>query len=233
MRIRATIVLALAFVTTLSRGAHAQRAEYAKPEELESEGLRHLQELAMLLEYAHVAEPEAVGDLEHVGRFDMRSRFYLGSVLAYASGFDGAIGASNEGVAYSATLFPLGVGTRIGASSVIALKGGIRYDAIGSELPRAFSVPVELTVSATLGPIRPIAWLRPAWVIAKEERKDGIATNLSDELEAGVLVRMGRQYDYWTRTSAGGGPAIGFTYRGFLDTHALGVLVGFDFAGAR
>ena len=233
MRIRAMIVLALALVaTTASRGAHAQRAEYAKPEELDREGFRHLTELSMLLEYAHVAEPDAVGELEHIGRFDVRSRWHLASIPSICMGMDASIGGSNQGVAYSVTTYPLGVGVRIGASSVIATCGGIRYDAIGSKLPRAFSVPAELTVSSTLGPVRPIAWIRPAWV-AKQERQNGISGDFADELEAGLIVRFGRQRHFWTETNAGGGPALGVSYRGFLGTYALGVLVGFDFAGAR
>lgn len=233
MRIQRAIVLVLGLVGTLARGAHAQRAEYAKPEELDSEGFRHLTELSMLGEYAHVANPDSVGELEHIGRFDIRSRWHFGSIPSFCMGMDASIGGSNQGVAYSVSLYPAGVGVRIGASSVIAACGGVRYDAIGSKLPRAFSLPAELTASTTLGPLRPIAWIRPAWVLAKEERQNGLSRDFADELEAGLLLRLGRQRHFWTETNAGGGPAIGVTYRGFLDTYAIGVLFGFDFAGAR
>jgi hypothetical protein len=229
---RVAPLLLAAAVATLSPAAHGQRAEYAAPEELpEDDAWSHLAEVTMLGEYSRVAESDRVGDLEHVGVFAFRGRFYLGPVLAFCLGPDGAIGGSDAGVAYRMTFNLVGLGVRFGKAGVVSLCSGARIDAIGSDVPWALSVPAELSATVSLGPIRPSVWFRPLWMLNEDERRDGIESDLADEVETGISVRIGEQHRYWSRMSAGGGPVLGVGYRGFMDTHALSVTLGMSFAG--
>jgi hypothetical protein len=229
-------LLGVAVVTmglAIPRAASAERAAYATPGELGSDGLPHLLDLALLGEYARIADPDEAGGLRDVGTFALRSRLYLGRTVSYCAGVDGEVGGSNAGFVYGLTGYLAGIGTRWGTGNVISLCGGVGLDRFGTALPRATRFPVELSTALSLGPVRPIVWLRPAWISGSEARTDGASISFVDELEAGFLVRLVRQHRYWSRTSAGGGLALGVGYRELVDTRMLSVLVGFDFAGEQ
>jgi len=217
----------------LSRNAEAQRAGYASPDELPPDGVSHLMDVATLGAYARVADPDDAGGLRDVGTFALRSRIYLGRAPNYCAGLDGEIGASNSGLAYGVTGYLVGLGARWDAGNVISLCGGAGLNRYGSAVPLAARFPAELSLALALGPIRPIVWLTPAWTSGSDARKKGASPSFVDELEAGILIRFVEQHRYWSRVSAGGGFALGFSYREFMDTRAFVGLVGFEFAGER
>jgi hypothetical protein len=223
--------LALAFA--VCRRSAAQRAAYATPDELHAEGLSHLADVAMLGEYARVARPEAANGVRDIVDFALRSRMYLGRFPSYCVGLDGSVGGSNAGVAYGVTGYLTGIGARFGSGNVVSLCGGAGLDAVGSNVPLAARFPAELSVALSLGPLRPTVWLRPAWVRGAKAREGGASVSFVDELEAGALVRIGRQHPYWARMSAGGGVAIGVAYRELMGTYAVLGTLGFEFTGEQ
>jgi hypothetical protein len=220
-------------VLAVARPARAQSAAYATPDDLKPEGLSHLLDVAMLGQYSRVADPDAAGGLRDVGVFALRSRFYLWRTVSHCAGLDGEVGASNEGFVYGVTGYLVGLGVRWGAGNVISLCGGVGVDRYGSAVPVAAKFPADLSAAFDLGPIRPILWLRPSWISGSDARQDGATPSFVDELEMGLLVRLSKQHRYWSHTSAGGGLALGVSYRELMDTHAISAMLGFDFAGEQ
>jgi hypothetical protein len=234
MNPRAPAVALAALLSTTALPALAQpRAEYVRPDALPSEGITHLADVALLGDYAKVDDPAKAGGLEHVYAGSLRSRVYFGRELSYAAGLDGSLGGSSSGFCYDATAYLLGLGTRWGAGNVIALTGGVGLDRYGSALPRATRFPLELSVALDLGPVRPVLFGRPAWVIGTEARKKGATPSFVDELEAGILLRLAPQHRYWQKMTAGGGFAVGASYRELMGTHAFLATLGFDFVGEQ
>ena len=90
--------------------------------------------------------------------------------------------------------------------------------------PKRFTPASHLVLGLSLGPVRPTAWLRPAWLAGAEARREGSDLDIVDELEAGLSVRIGRQHRYWSETSAGAGPLIGMTMRQTMGTTMIGGL---------
>jgi hypothetical protein len=229
----ASLTLAALAAATPSLASAEPRAAYGTRGELPDEGVPHLLDVATLGEYARVTEPAKTGGLRDVGAFALRSRLYLGRAVSYCAGLDGALGGSNEGLIYGVTGYVAGLATRWGAGNVIALCGGAGVDRAGDAVPLAARVPADLSIALALGPVRPIVWVRPSWVPGSDLRRGGAAVSVVDELEAGILVRLSRQRRLWSRTSAGGGLAIGVNYRQLMQTHMIGLSLGLSFAGEQ
>jgi len=211
--------------------ASAQRAEYANESELPPEGMPHVLDVATAGQYSRVLSPDHVSGLTNLGAFDLRTRLDLGRTLTYAAGLDGEIGGSDRGFVYGATLYPVGVGARWGAST-LALRGGIGFDGVADAVPLAMRVPAELSVAVSLGPVRPILWASPAWVAGADSRRHGSSISAVDELELGLLLRLSPEHRYWADLRAGGGLALGFVYRELMGTRVVSAVLGFDFVGA-
>jgi hypothetical protein len=47
------------------------------------------------------------------------------------------------------------------------------------------------------------------------------------------MVRLSPQHRYWAELNAGGGLALGVTYRELLGTRYVGLAIGFDLVGAQ
>jgi hypothetical protein len=212
--------------------ARSARADEGEAPKVADEGLPHLIDLALLGHYERVTEPHKAHSLADVGAFDLRSRVYLGRTLSYCAGLDGQVGGSDEGFVYGATAYLAGLGLRWGDSSVVSLCGGAGIDRYGTAVPLAARFPADLSVAFDAGPLRPILWLRPAWLAATDRRK-GSSISFVDELEAGLAVRLARQHRYWAHLTGGGGLAIGVSYRELFDTRAIGAYFGFEFAGGQ
>jgi hypothetical protein len=208
------------------------RADDAKPDGVRGEGLSNLIDLALLGQYQRVAIPRKAGGVRDIGTFDLRSRVYLGKTIAHCSGLDGQVGGSDEGFTYGVTGYPVGAGLRWGDGNVVSLCGGAGLDRTGTAVPVAARFPADLSVAFNLGPVRPILWVRPAW-LAATKRRDGASLSFIDELESGVLVRLAPQHRYWASLTGGGGLALGVSYRELMDTRSVGAYVGFEFAGGN
>jgi hypothetical protein len=223
------LLCAAVFAVCTGTPLHAQADEEPKVAE---EGLPHLIDLALLGHYERVTEPHKAHSLADVGAFDLRSRVYLGRSIAYCAGLDGQVGGSDEGFVYGATAYLAGLGLRWGDASVVSLCGGAGIDRYGTAAPLAARFPADLSVAFDAGPLRPILWLRPAWLAATDRRK-GSSISFVDELEAGLAVRFARQHRYWAHLTGGGGLAVGISYRELFDTRAVGAYFGFEFAGGQ
>jgi hypothetical protein len=216
-----------------SASAAGPRAAYATVAELEPEGRPHVLELAMLGEYAHVAEPERAGGVGDIGVFAVQSRLLLGRRAAYCLGLDGALGGSDQGLAYGLTAHVAGLGARFGDAGWAALCVGAGFDGVVGAVPFAGRFPIELSLGVDAGPIRATPWARAVWT-TDDSRRDGVSwLSAADEVEAGLLVRFARKHRYWTTASAGGGLAVGVVYREFMDTSSVGLVLGLDLVGAQ
>jgi hypothetical protein len=225
--------LASIFVAPTPDAAASPRAAYATVAELEPEGPPHVLDLTALAAYAHVAEPERAGGLADLGWFALGSRLLIGERVAYCLGLDGAIGGSDEGLAYDATAL-VGLGARFGDAGRVALCGGAGVDGVAGAVPAAARFPIELSLRLDAGPIRLSPWARAAWTAGSAARDEGVSwLSAVDEVQAGLLVRFARQHRYWDTTSAGGGLAAGIVYREFMDTSWIGLVVGVDLTGAE
>ncbi|WP_394823078.1 hypothetical protein [Pendulispora albinea] len=228
-----------AFFMATSLPALAQSAPRARPaihervEALPREGPRHALDVTIVGAYARVLDSKRVSGLADIGLFELRARLLLGGKAAYCAGLDGAVGGSNRGAVYAATLYPGGIGGRWGDGNGIALCGGAGVDEAVGALPVAARFPVEWFLAVSVGSIRPTLWVRPSWIAGADARRRGASIPFIDELEAGVLVRLSPQHRYWEDVNAGGGLALGIVYREFMDTRSVAAVMGFNLVGAR
>jgi len=210
----------------------APRASYARVDELGSDGTPHQADLALSGKFLRFGDDPA--GLRNVAVFDVRERTLVGRSLAYAAGLDLTIGGSSSGLTYGGTLYPVGLGARFGNGGMLSLAGGVGGDRVGSAAPLALRLPIELSVSASLGSIRQTLWVRPSWIAGADERRRGApSTSRIDELEAGLTFRFGAQRRYWSETNAGRGLAFGIVYRELMGARAIGVVLGLELSGGR
>jgi len=209
----------------------AERAEYVDPSELPDEGISHLLTLDLVGTYARLTDSSAKPPT-NFATFGLRTRFHLLRPVSYCTGLDADIGGSDDGVVYGATAYVTGLGVRWGNGNVVSLCGGIGLDAMG-DVPLAARIPPELSGGFDLGPIRPVLWLRPVWLVGADERREGASLSFLDEMEAGLSIRLARQHRYWSNVSAGGGVILGVTYRELYGERAIGGFIGIDLAGEQ
>lgn len=233
-RVLAAAAILAVLAVSFPRAAIAEpAAAYATADSLAREGEPQVLDVSALARYASVTEPRRAGGLHHLGTFDVRTRMLLGTAPAYAVGLDASAGVADTGFVYGVTGYPLGVGAQWGDGNALALTTGVGLDRVGNGVPTAASVPSELSVATSVGPLRGSLWLRPSWIVDEAARKKGATLRFVDEFEAGVLVRLSPQHRYWSTTNAGGGLSLGVQYREFMQTRYVGVLLGFNFVGAR
>ncbi len=212
----------------------AQRASYARPDELAPEGISHQLDLSMRLGYARALDPQRVAGLTNIGALSLRARQLVGRRVAYCAGLDGEVGGAESGVIYGATLNALGLAGRWGRGDMVALTGGAGVSGAPGAIPFALRFPAELSLALALGPVRLSAWAGVAWTPFEDARQKGSSwLTVVDEVDAGLTMRIGRQRPYWGSVSAGAGPSIGVAYREFMGTRSIGVTLGFDLSGAR
>jgi hypothetical protein len=228
------VAVVLAALAMPSAALAGPRAEYATVADLEEEDPGQLLDVAVLGQYAHVAEAERTGGVSDLAGLALRSRVLVGRPLAWCAGVDGEIGGSNDGLAYGLTGYLLGAGARLGGAGWISLCGGAGFDGVAGGVPLAARFPAELSIGIPAGPVRMVPWARAVWTAGDSARRDGVSwTSAVDEVEAGLLVRFGREHRYWTTTSAGGGLALGVVYRELMDTSSIGFVIGLDLGGAQ
>ncbi len=234
MRARVGSGLLLVVALALPSTARAQRAAYARPEELRPEGLSHLLDVSLRLGYARVLDPDRVQGLANVGTFSLRARALLGRNPSYCVGLDGEVGGADTGFVYGLTAHVVGVGGRWGEGNAVALCGGAGFDGVVGAVPLAARFPAELSAAVNLGPLRLTAWAGVAWVAGADARREGSTwLTVVDEVDAGLTVRLGRQHRLWASASAGRGPSLGVVYRELMGTRFVGVVLGLDLSGAQ
>jgi hypothetical protein len=212
-------------------------AEVVGPDALAPEPTPHELEIALGGRYTRVVDrpqPDRLNGLTGIGTFELGMRTLVGTDVTYVAGLDAHVGGSDTGAAYGATVYPVGVGVRASGGAFVALAGGLGGDRVVGSVPFGVLFPFELSFSIPLGPLRPIAWVRPAWVLGATERKDGSPLlGFVDQLDAGLSIRLGKQQRYWGETNAGRGPAIGVVYSELMGARALGFTLSLALSGGR
>ena len=234
MKMRRLVTAALALATFAPAIAHAEpRAEYVTPENAPKDGIPHVLDVSLLGQYARVPDDRPAG-LKNLGSFVTRTRLGIGKKITYCAGLDSEIGGSTRGLVYGVTGYLTGLGLRWGDGNTLSLCGGVGYDGVLHAVPHAVRIPVELSTAVSLGPIRPILYLRPSWLTGGG-RADlpGAPSGVGKELEAGLVVRLARQHHYWSTANAGGGLAVGVAYRELMDTRSIAFSIGVNLVGAQ
>jgi hypothetical protein len=173
-------------------------------------------------------------DIENQVLAGLRSRHMFGRSLAWCTGFDGAIGGADSGVAYEAEIYPAGVALALGDEQYASICSGAGLSGISGSLPFAFQFPVELATELQLGPVRVIAWARVRWIAGEEGRQDGAdLIDFADEIDALVGLRFGRNARFWDRVTAGHGAFVGVHYRELGGAQFAGVTLGLSLWGGR
>ncbi len=153
-----------------------------------------------------------------------------------AIGLDLAVGSTRPGgFAYDASLYLLGVGTRVGDYGSAGITAGIGASGAVGTMDDAAILPVALWFEAPLGSrLRFITHGRALWTIHSDARQGGSpSVGFIDEFEAMAGLRLGRRFtDYGMR--AGNGWFVGAAYREAADTRFFGGVIGYsiDIAGA-
>ncbi len=211
------------------RPAAAQpRAAYVDASELAPDPLPHLAETALFARYQRSLGDSPVDVSVFEGAAS--NRFLIGRTATYCLGLDGYAGGGKPGASYGATAFLAGFGVRSRRQDFIAACGGVGLDALGESLPLGFKIAPEVRAAVSLGPLRPQLWFQPSWQL-QDDRQRADDDFPFDDFEAGIWLRFGAQHRYWRQLSAGGGPAIGFSYADRAGVRQLGFWLGLDFAG--
>ena len=227
-------IFVVAAATLAPAVAHAEpHAEYVTPENAKGEGIPHVLDVSLLGQYARVVDDNKPAGLKNLGSFVTRTRLAIGRSITYCAGLDAEVGGSTRGLVYGVTGYLAGLGARWGDDNTISLCGGVGYDGVRHAVPHAVRVPVELAAAVSLGPVRPIVYLRPSWLAGGRADLPGAPSGFGKELEAGVIVRLARQHHYWTTANAGGGLAIGVAYREFMDSRYIAFSIGVNLVGAQ
>lgn len=229
-------VLVVAAATLTPAVAHAEppHAEYVTPEDAPKDGIPHVLDVSLLGQYARVVGDDKPAGLKNLGSFVTRTRLAVGRSITYCAGLDAEVGGSTRGLVYGVTGYLAGLGARWGDDNTISLCGGVGYDGVLHAVPHAVRVPVELAAAVSLGPVRPIVYLRPSWLVGGG-RADlpGAPSGFGKELEAGLVVRLARQHHYWSTANAGGGLAVGVAYRELMDSRYIAFSIGVNLVGAQ
>jgi hypothetical protein len=181
--------------------------------------------IAMALSYDRVGDAREARGLSDRSMFGFRGNAVLGKTVGYAFGFDAAIGASAPlGFAYSAHLFPAGIGLVLGDTGFIGAYSGIGTSGASSTIRGALELPEELRLEFDLARVARIGLHGGVVVIPNaDDRK-------SYETMFGATTRLG------TRASGRtvGGPAgsggffFGLERRQIVNSFFLGASFGYE-----
>ena len=156
-----------------------------------------------------------------------RERHRIGRI-GWLGGFELRLG-SEAGFRWEGDVQPLGFGARFGTWQ-LGLTSGVGVRGIDGDV--TVRLPVELDLEGSLGPLRLLSRGALAWHL----NRGGPGTSVlgvSDEANALLGFRLGRDVRYWADLHAGKGPFLAGTYtrRGGLDL--WGVALGLDLWGAN
>jgi hypothetical protein len=148
---------------------------------------------------------------------------------------DLALGAGIHGGFASELGLLGGVGVPLGGVTALSLTAGAAVGGVGSRIPYAPSVPLQLTLFGHwVEPVVVGLWARADWIpLPDSARKGGSRLPVADELHAGLDVHFGG-----TSNPEGAGHlltpwAVGVRYTEKMGTWAAGVHVGVGFAEVR
>jgi acylglycerol lipase len=117
-----------------------------------------------------------------------------------------------------ASIYPVGLGIRLGDEGLLGIAGGIA----GFE---RLSVPVEASLELPVGPIDLIGGTEVRWLFDDGDRVR--------ELSARLGLRLPGASPYWQRVALGSGLYLAGTFRRVLDENYVGVELGLHVWGTR
>jgi hypothetical protein len=174
--------------------------------------------LAHDLAYRRAVEDAPINGIV-VGSIAARG-FASPSRAGWAFGVDVAAGGAHpRGFAWRAAISPVGLGTRLGSHGVVGIIGGVGGSGITGRVAAALELPAELFLTLRVGSRAAVSlWVQPAW-LPSESR--------SDEVRAGLTLRLGRAYHRWG-FDAGNGYHLGVVASDELGARFLGATLGYD-----
>jgi hypothetical protein len=157
-----------------------------------------------------------------------------GSTIGYHAGFDFALGGTihGGGFAYEFSLFPTGVGVRLGTTGLFAVGAGVSFMGAIGTLDDAVAIPLEATLELGGGRVRLLARARASYIAGADGRQSAApSAPFADEIDATIGVRIGRHYeDYGFPT--GNGYFVGAGYREIAGTRFAGLVIGYSIDAA-
>jgi len=156
--------------------------------------------------------------------------FVGGKRWGYHAGLDLAAGQTARPygyLAYDVTLFPIGLALRFGETSFVSVGGGVGAMGAVGTLDDALNLPVELRFEIGRAH-RLLGRVRASYLFNAEPRQNGApSTNLADEIEASLGLRLGHAYsDFGFPT--GDGYFVAASYKESMGARYLGVTLGFS-----
>jgi alpha-beta hydrolase superfamily lysophospholipase len=209
----------IAWLDAHTGGAAPSFAATDLTQKLRGDGAKPTISLALEGDYAR-------GGGENFGGGALRARVLLGGTVAFALGLDASAAGGGAGL-YRAVLSPIGLGIQ-GAGDTLSVGFGAGVSnapGLGAGFEAALAVDGELQ----LGAVRLLGWGRFSWIPGNETRRLG--AGVSDELHAGLAIRLGANHRYWSTANAGAGPYLGATIDRELDTTFVGVALGLHMWG--
>jgi hypothetical protein len=156
------------------------------------------------------------------------------STFGLHAGLDLAAGSALRpaGLAYDVALFPLGIGARLGRTSVLTLGAGIGALGATTALDDATTFPIEANAELG-GRLRILARARVSYIVGAASRTTARNAPFGDELDTTLAIRLGHTWDDFGFPSSAG-YFLGISYRELATTRFLGLTIGYSLdASAR
>jgi hypothetical protein len=155
--------------------------------------------------------------------------FVGGKRWGYHMGLDLGAGSTirDAGFAYDVSLFPVGLALRFAQTSFITVGAGIGAAGAVGTMNDAMTLPLELRFEVGRG-IRVLGRARATYLRDGGRRSDGgVTTNMADELEATLALRLGHGYNDWGYPT-GNGYFVGATAREAYGARFVGLIIGYS-----
>jgi len=151
-----------------------------------------------------------------------------GAHVGYHAEIDLFAGSTIErgGFAYDVAFYPLGVGMRIGRTSVVALGTGIVAAGATRWIDDGVGVPLQATVELGAGRVRFLGRARVA-LLAGSRDPTAPSLPVGDLLEAMAGLRVGHHYEDW-EFPTGNGYFVALAYKELLGARYVGLTVGYS-----
>lgn len=160
-----------------------------------------------------------------------------GDRVRYAYGADLGLGMTfgDTGLAFEATLFPIGLGLELGSHehpALLTFRAGVSGSGAIGSLPSAAGFPFQLDGSIHLGTDNVVFKLRATTLTGDSARNSGSptlrGTSLGDELEAMIAIQAATNIDKNGLNFPLEGWYYGAAYRELEDAHFIGLVIGWQ-----
>ena len=156
--------------------------------------------------------------------------------VRYAYGADVGVGMTfgGAGLAYEATVFPIGIGLELGTHdhpALLTFRAGVSGSGAAGSLPAAAGLPFQLDASIHLGTDNVIVKVRTTTLAGDTARASGSPTlrgTSFDELEAMLAIQAATNIDANGLLFPLEGWYYGAAYRELENAHFVGLVIGWQ-----